>query len=254
MQTFHSSVRTLSRILVVAMVLCAASALHAGIILDAGSLTGVTTQGAVRYRDLGNTNANSDIYLGVNDLGVGANRVEKNYFGGSTTDNLTPVGAWLYSPGVNRFSFTYDKANDRLITDVTSAYSYQLIYDNFSTKRSSPTLDLNYLSFGLRGSATGTVTLQNILLDGISIDSVAAPDATSRSFYLAGYDLNNGFTLTADLLLTGTLNRGEGSKLDIAFGNAPIIPEPCSATLLGGALAIWLLRRGRRNSVSTMAR
>jgi hypothetical protein len=254
MQTFHSSVRTLSQILAVAMVLWATSVAHAGIILDAGSLTGVTNQGSVRYRDLGNTNANSDIYLGVNDLGVAANRVEKNYFGGSTTDSLTPVGAWLYSPGVNRFSFTYDKANDRLITDVRTAHSYQLIYSNFSTKRANPTLDLNYLWLGLRGSATGTVTLQNILLDGISIDSVTAPDATSRGFYLAGYNLNNGFTLSADLLLTGTLNRGEGSKVDIAFGNAPIIPEPCSATLIGAAAAFWLLRRSRRNSVSTMAR
>lgn len=246
MQTSHSPDRMRSLLLAATLFFCFVNICSAGIILDAGSLTGVTTQGAVRYRDLGNTNANSDIYLGVNDLGVGANRVEKNYFGGSTTDSLTPVGAWLYSPGVNRFSFTYDKANDRLITDVTSAYSYQLIYDNFSTKRSSPTLDLNYLSFGLRGSATGTVTLQNILLDGISIDSITAPDATSRGFYLAGYNLNDGFTLSADLLLTGTLSRGESSKVDIAFGNAPIIPEPCSATLIGAAAAFWLLRRGRR--------
>jgi hypothetical protein len=230
------------------------TAAHAGIILDSGSITGSTTEGAVRYRDLGNTNANSDIYLGVGDLGVAANRVEKNYYGGSTTDSLTPIGSWLYGPGVNRVTFTYDKANDRLITNVVSAYSYQLIYDSFSTKRANPSLDLNYLSFGLRGSATGTVTLQNILLDGNAIDSVAAPDATYRSFYLAGYDLNNGFTLSADLLLTGTLSKAESSKVDITFGNAPLVPEPYTATLIGAAAAFWLLRRGRRNSVSTMAR
>ncbi len=248
MQTFRTSSRTLSLLLAGALLLCATNIARAGIILDGGSITGSTTEGAVRYRDLGNTNANSDIYLGVGDLGVAANRVEKNYYGGSTTDSLTPIGSWLYGPGVNRLTFTYDKANDRLITNVVSAYSYQLIFDSFSTKRANPTLDLNYLSFGLRGSATGTVTLQNILLDGNAIDSVAANDATYRSFYLAGYDLSNGFTLTADLLLTGTLSKAESSKVDISFGNAPLVPEPYSATLLGTATAIWLLRRGRRIS------
>lgn len=220
---------------------------QAGIILDTGSIAGSANQGGVRYRDLGNTNANSDIYLGVGDLGVAANRVEKNFYGGTTTDNLTPLGSWLFSPDVNNISFTYDKANDRLITNVNTAYSYQLIYDSFSTKRSNSALDLNYLSFGLRGSATGTVTLENILLDGNAIDSITANDATYRSFYLAGYDLNNGFTLTADLLLTGTLSKAESSKVDIGFGNAPIVPEPGSATLIGAAAAFWLLRRGRQN-------
>jgi hypothetical protein len=227
-------------------ILSLSSVAHAGIILDGGTIAGSTTEGAVRYRDLGNTNANSDIYLGVGDLGVAANRVEKNYYGGSTTDSLTPIGAWLNGPSVNRISFTYDKANDRLVTNVTSAYSYQLIYDSFSTKRANPSLDLNYLSFGLRGSATGTVTLQNILLDGNAIDSVTANDGTYRNFYLAGYNLNNGFTLTADLLLTGTLSKAESSKVDISFGNSPLVPEPASATLISAAAAFWLLRRGRR--------
>ena len=221
----------------------------AGPVLSSDYLAGATTEGAVRYRDLGNTNANPDIYLGVGDLGVAANRVEKNYYGGTDSGGTARFGSWLNSPTSNHVVFTYDKANDRLITDVTSQYSYELIYNNFTANRPNPAADLNYLQFGLRGSATGTVTLQNILLDGNSLSDIASLDGTYKNWYISGYDFNNGFTLSADMVLTGTLSKAESSKVDISFGNAQtVVPEPASFTVLSLACGSLLLRRSRRKN------
>jgi len=219
---------------VVTMILAVSGAAQAALVLQDGYVVGSSSQGSVRYRDLAGTNSPPDIYLGVDGLGTASNRVSQTFYNSG--------GNWTTS---NYVEFIYDKANDRLITNVTNSRvtPYQLIWSNFSTTRPNPTFALNYLQFGMKSGTTGgTVALENIILDGVSVGSasaVSSSDATYKNWYLGGYDFSNGFTLTANLKLTGTLLSNESSVVNITFGQ---IPEPATMALLalGG---LWLRRK-----------
>ena len=220
-------------VIVLAVVLVVSAAAQAALTLQDGYVVGASSQGSVRYLDLAGTNNKNDIYLGVDGLGTSANRVQQTFYGTG--------GNWA---ATNSVEFIYDKANDRLITNVTNSRTtpYQLVWNNFSTTRPNPASALNYLKIGMKsGTTTGTVALENIILDSVSVGSVSAvssSDATYKNWYLGGYDFSNGFTLKADLKLTGTLLSDESSKVDITFGQ---IPEPATMVLLG--LGGLLLRK-----------
>jgi hypothetical protein len=194
--------------------------------------------GSVKYRDLLGTNNNPDIYLGIDGLGTAANRVQQTFYGTG--------GNWAAS---NHVEFIYDKVNDMLVTNVTNSRvaPYQLVWNNFSTTRPYPLDPLNYLQIGMKSGTTGgTVALQNVLLDGVSLgsaSSLSSADATYKNWYLSGYDFSNGFTLSADLVLTGTLLSSESSKVDMTFG---CVPEPSTIIALVGGLGSLLAFRRRR--------
>jgi hypothetical protein len=218
---------------VFAVVLMIGGVAQATLTLQDGWRTDSSSQGSVRYKDLAGTNNNPDIYLGIDGLGTAGNRVQQTFYGTG--------GNWA---ATNYIEFIYDKTNERLITNVTNSRTapYQLVWDNFSTTRPNPTYALNYLQIGMKsGTTSGTVALQNIVLDGVSVGSTSAlssSDATYKNWYLSGYDFSNGFTLTANLMLTGTLLSNESGVVNIAFGQ---VPEPATMCLLG--LGRLLLRK-----------
>lgn len=231
-----------------AVVVMAALALLTGVVIATPAVSAATLQdgyivdshsiGSVRYKDLAGTNNNPDIYLGIDGLGTAGNRVQQTFYGTG--------GNWAAS---NHVEFIYDKANDRLVTNVTNSRTspYQLVWSNFSATRPYPSEPLNYLQIGMKSGTTGgTVALQNVLLDGVSLGSASSlqsADATYKNWYLAGYDFSNGFTLSADLALTGTLLSNESSVVNITFGSA--VPEPSSILALAGGLGcvLPLIRR-----------
>ncbi|HUT58788.1 MAG TPA: hypothetical protein VNA25_13155, partial [Phycisphaerae bacterium] len=64
-------------VLAVVILMGAVESSMADLTLSDGYRTDSTIQGAVRYKDLGNTGTGGDIYLGIPDLGIGGNRVEQ---------------------------------------------------------------------------------------------------------------------------------------------------------------------------------
>lgn len=221
----EKTMKTLVTICAVVMILAISGVAQATLTLQDGYRTDSTSQGSVRYKDLGATNNNPDIYLGVDGLGTASNRVQQTFYGTG--------GDWT---ATNYIEFIYDKANDSLITNVTNsrATPYQLVWNNFSTTRPNPTYALNYLQIGMKsGTTNGTVALENIMLDGVSVGStsaVSSSDATYKNWNLSGYDFSNGFTLTANLVRTGTLLSNESSVVNVAFGQ---VPEPATMAILG---------------------
>jgi hypothetical protein len=202
--------------------------------------------GSVRYKDLAGTNSPADIYLGIDGLSTATNRVEQTFYNSG--------GNWQ---STNYIEFIYDKANDKLITNVTNSRPtpYQLVWSNFSTTRPdnlNPAA-LNYLQIGMKSGGTGTVALTNILLDGASLGSIST--IGWNDWCLSGYDFSKGFKLSADMTLTnGTFGSNENGKINITFGNDPTAPAavPEASTLVGfgSALAMtgpgmigWLRRR-----------
>ena len=164
--------------------------------------------GAVRYRSFGNTGG-EEIYLGVPDLGIAANRTAKDF--GSNK--------WGTS---NSITFIYDKTADKLTTDVnTGSQIFTLEYPNFSTKVANPSLlsELNYMQIDVVGrDANTTVDFKNVYLDGNLLGNFSGTGGWFN-WKVTGYDFSHGFTLTGDILLSGTFtNSQENCKVEIKFG------------------------------------
>jgi len=189
--------------------------------------------GAARYRSFGNTGG-EEIYLGIPDLGVAANRTAKDF----------GYNKWGTS---NSITFIYDKTNDKLTTDVnTESQTFTLEYPNFSTQLVAKGKDisllskLNYMQIIVAGrDADTTVDFNNVYLDGNLLGSFSGTGGLFN-WMVTQYDFSNGFTLTGDILLSGTFsNSQENCKVEIDFGYSSatlitltsFIAEPLSASV-----------------------
>lgn len=167
---------------------------------------------AVRYKDFANT-GDGAVYLGIGDLGVSANRIEADV-------------VW---PASNKIEFTYDKVNDKLITKVDlggdGSWDKTLEFTDVADKVLSVLgKDINELDF-LRiqvatAATTGTATVyfRNVKVDGYSIGNFSVTAGTSRiikEWSVTDFDFSEGFTITGEIVLEGSLKGGENSKIEI---------------------------------------
>jgi hypothetical protein len=189
--------------------------------------------GGVRYRALGTSAAQEEVYLGRSDLGNGANR---------TAQNVT----WLSS---NTFSFGYNQATDTLTSSINGGPV--LSYANFigGLAPSIAAEPFNVLQIQIRDDAVGAgaIALSNLNLNGVALtpDSLSGIEGALRYWQIAG-DFRQSFTLTGTIDLTsGFSSSAEANRIEFTVGNA--VPEPATwAMMIGGFGLIGTAMRRRR--------
>ncbi len=234
-----------------------ASAL-AGPDVHTGWLTDSLSYGAVRYRAFeAPPSGGNEHYLGIDGLGVPANRVEQGV---------------TWALGTHRVTFTYNPAGTGSLTSRIDLLSdgigiQTLTFNDFNTRvntlpgRNLGGTPLNYFQISVGERTPGlNVELEDAQLDSFGLGSFG-DDATSSGsldysdWYVDNFDFANGFTFTATLRLSGTLAPqtagDEVNVVNLVFGNSPSattfvpIPAPGAALLgvLGLSIAGWAKRR-----------
>ncbi len=168
----------------------------------------------VRLRSFATGSTGQEIFLGIPDLGVGANRVQAGL-------------AWSLGITCNQVTFKLDRANNRLETVVfNGSLTTTLVYTNLSNqliaKGKTRTLDeLNVLQLAvtLRDSGS-TVNFQNVFLDGNFLGNFPGILNVGQIWAIRNYDFGAtaGFALSGQLCLSGSLSSGENSKVEITVG------------------------------------
>jgi hypothetical protein len=171
----------------------------------------------IRYRSFGNTGAD-EIYLGRGDLGVAGNRAQRNF-------GYMPWGA------DNGITFTYDAVNDKLTTAVDigndDSDDFTLEYLNLADQVAAldngctvGEVDFMILSVVGRDAST-TVDFHNVTLDSYALGNYSGTGGWFN-WTVTGFDFTGGFTVTGDLMLSGTFGTSqELSKLEMLVGCSP---------------------------------
>jgi hypothetical protein len=208
-------------LVVLAAIMCLAgvgNALAAQPVWIPGALTNTEDLVGVRYRSFNNS-ADPEVYLGIPDLGLFANRTE-----GQVT--------WAET---NQITFTYSSAEDKLITQVSNSNG------TFSTEfagvanaviahgKDFTVHDLNFLQITIvNGDINTTVNLNDAFLNGASLGSFGGNGRHDWS--VTDNTLNQGFTITGTLHLIGPFGTDPAvSMLEIKAGHVtPNNPPDCS--------------------------
>lgn len=186
--------------------------------VSSGSNPHATLTGGVRYKSF-NSGSDREIYLGIPDLGVGSNRVEKD-------------AVWQSS---NHILFTYDPIAGNETTSVnTGGTIYNLTYP------AAGTLDLgnlNYVQIDVVNRAAGTtVNFTNVILNGVPLGNFIGVGWST--WMVTGMDLTTGFTIEGDIVLSGTQpGSSELNKVEIKVGYAVPL-EITTSTLSGGIVLV----------------
>ncbi len=155
---------------------------------------------SVRYKSFGNTGSNEH-YLGVNDLGVGGNRVETGY-------------TWTV-PGSYDIKFEFDAASHTLTSVIDNNPSTELEY----TIGHAPDNPINVMGIDVVQRTTGaTVVLKNLELNGKNIGNFTGDGW--KSWTVNGFDVSDGFVISGTIELAGDFPAGssEFDKIQISLG------------------------------------
>jgi hypothetical protein len=142
----------------------------------------------VRYRSFGNTGG-EEIYLGVGDLGVAANRNAEHHTWGAS----------------QHVTFTYDGAGN------LAAYVDGVEKETYAGVGGS-CADYMVMSVVARDAGT-TVDFDNVMLDGYVLGDYNATASAWNSWTISGFDFSGPFTMEGDLLLNGTFSSSGGEEL-----------------------------------------
>jgi hypothetical protein len=153
-----------------------------------------------RFRSFGNTGA-GEVYLGVGDLGVGANRVEKQV-------------AWA-KPGSYDVTFTYDPGTQTLVTSSS--------FGSLTYNLPGPLDYMDSFEVIVADRDTGcTVNFTNVIVNGVSLGDFVGNDAFAAYKFSTsdlGVDLNGGFTFTGTIYIDGPFGTSqELSRVEILCG------------------------------------
>jgi hypothetical protein len=173
----------------------------------------------VRYRAFGIPyEQDTQIFLGLPNLADGTNTRGKY--------------RWDTGQGVtvsHRFSLTWDRVNDKLISVMQRATppraSTTLEFTGLAAKVASKfpgftVDDVNLLSFVVANrDQPSNAAVNDIVFDGVPLGSVTAPGF--NTFNGIGIDFSQGFTLTGTLVLSGPFGSSrENSRVEILAGVA----------------------------------
>jgi len=186
--------------------------------VDAQTVTSglVTTReslAAVRFKSLGNTGS-KEIYLGVPDVGTGSHRTERDVTWAATNDA----------------TFQYDAINDELIATIANVNgTYDLTYPNLSSQittlgKTFNVADMDFMQISVYARHAGTtVTFDDFQLDASSLGTFSATYNSVNTWMVSNYDFSTGFTVTGQILLSGTFSGGdEVSKIELTVGKANV--------------------------------
>ncbi|WP_420628652.1 hypothetical protein [Candidatus Leptofilum sp.] len=173
----------------------------------------------LRFRSFNNTGG-SELFLGVPDLGVGANRNERNIQWAETNSI-----SWTYTPVSDMMNVTVSNTNG----------DYSLEYPDVSLQlealgKTYSENDLNIMQITLVDRDQGSVFLQNVMLDDQALGNFTGEDW--NHWMVKDFDFSQGFELTGTLSLVGTFsNSQERSKVEFHVGYQ-IIPDTTPPTTL----------------------
>ena len=158
----------------------------------------------VRFRNFDNSADTQQIFLGVGDLGVGSNRVSKH---ATFTQNGTTAVDFSYNPALDEIS--------------ASAGNDYIIFEDVSTKMpascSISEIDRAELWVAARDAGTSVTLSGSAMGESFSITSSGINN--SRSVTFLNIDVSSGFTLSADITLSGSVSQSqENNKVELVLG------------------------------------
>ena len=165
---------------------------------------------ASRWQGFTSSGVYSALYLGYSSLGGAGERSELG------------IVNYLH-PGNNTISFKYDKGADKLTASINGS---QVVYNNVASQVNIFSLGkasvdgMNYLSVYMRNTSAGSISLNNLVLNGISLSPFNGSGSNYINWWtISGLYFGAGFTLTGTLTLdAGTYGSNEDSKVELSLG------------------------------------
>lgn len=158
----------------------------------------------VRFRNLTSSAAQQEIYLGVGDLGVEANREQKH--------------AMFTQNGTTAIDFAYNAGDDELSASAGGDF---VIFENLSASMpancSINEIDRAELWVAARDAGT-SVTLSGSAMEQPFSVSADGDGVNQRFYTFQNIDVTSGFTLSADITIAGTFTDGELGKVELVLG------------------------------------
>ncbi len=181
-----------------------------GVLSDTEDLVGV------RYRSFANT-ADPEVYLGIPDLGLPANRTEEDV-------------TWVET---NQITFTYSNTAHKLTTQIYNGI--ETISAEFGNV--AATDNINFLQITIVNSDTNTtVNFNDVFLNGASLGSFGGN--LRHDWSVRDDTLYQGFTITGTLRLLGTFGT-DLSMLEIKAGYAPPNHPPVCDFAYASPASLW---------------
>lgn len=156
----------------------------------------LTEEGAVRFRQ---NNGGGEIYLGVADLGVGANRVERNF---------------TWADGVYEVEFSYDGMG----TISTSVGGVDLVYTVTPSCGAWDTMDVLVVD---RSEVTA-IAFENVELNGFALGNFGSFDLAGthgfQNWTVSAFDFTQPWELVGELVIENFSGSAELNKLQLTVG------------------------------------
>lgn len=157
----------------------------------------------VRFRNLTSSAAQQEIYLGVGDLGVGSNRVQQH--------------ATYMQNGTTAIDFSYNPVADELSASAGSDFViFEDLSANMPANCSISEIDRAELWVAARDAGTSVELSGSVMGEAFSITSSGVNN--SQFYFIQNIDISSGFTLSADMTISGSFTDGERGKVELVLG------------------------------------
>lgn len=168
--------------------------------------SGLTEAAGVRFR--GNSTGN-EIYLGIPELGTSGNRVETSY------PNV--YSGW--PAGTYSISFSFDASENKISTSINGPGGSKSSSYDFDDLLSPgcPSADWNAMDINVVDRLAGSdLRFNNVVLNGNSLGNFG--EEGWKNWTVTDFDFSQDFTISGDMVVTGTWSNAERSKLQIVVG------------------------------------